>query len=221
MILFSFAPLSAPAQEIGYVDLTDNNFRERSRQTRTSSGGCAGGPHAVQESQFEVTVTLLSLSKVRYRIGDEVTFEIKVLNSGKKAILVPWTPHFGDLEPADANSSYKYRVGVILLMFKDPKGLEFSIAESLYGSPDVPGSLRELPPGQWFTVKGQKSIDLRDPKWGKRAFEDLGFVEATVSGFYRQDTGTYSSRNGGSDSQWCVPLPCKKANQLVIALEQP
>ena len=220
-ILLSLVPLPLPAQEIGYVDLADNNFRERSRQTRRFGGGCSGSPDTAQEYQSDVTATVLSLDKMRYRIGEEATFEIKVLNSGKEPIILPWTPHLGDLEPADPRSSYRYRVGVILLVFRDPEGFEFTIFESLYGSPNVAGSLRELLPGQWFTVKGRKRIDLYDQGWGKREFSDSGFVETKVSGFYRQDTGTYSPKNGGSDTQWCIPLPCQKANQLDVTLEQP
>ena len=77
---------------------------------------------------MEVTATIVSLDKMRYRIGEEVTFEVKILNSGKKTIIVPWTPHLGDLEPADPRSSYKYRVGVVVLSFSDPEGNEFCLA---------------------------------------------------------------------------------------------
>jgi len=220
MILLLFVPLSAPAQEIGYMDLTDNIFRERSRQTRTLGGGCGGSSHTTQASQSEVTATVVSFDRVRYRIGEEATFEVKVLNSGKKTIIVPWTPHLGDLEPTDTRSSYKYRVGVILLLFKDPEGFEFSISETLYGSPNVPGSLRELLPGQWFTVKGRKRVYLYEQNWGKKEFGDSGFVATSVSGFYRQDRGTYSPKDGGSDSQWCIPLPCRRANHLDVTLEE-
>jgi hypothetical protein len=221
IIVLSLVPLSAPAQEMGYMDLTDNIFRERSRQTRTFGGGCSGSPHTTQASQSEVTASVVSLDKTRYRIGDEATFEIKVMNSGKENIIVPWTPHLGDLEPADPRSSYKYRVGVVLLEFRDPEGLEFSISETLYGSSNVPGSLRELSPGQWFTVKGRKRLDLYEQNWGKKEFRGSGLVATNVSAFYRQDRGAYSPKDGGSDSQWCIPLPCEKSNQLEVIVERP
>jgi len=220
MIFLSLIPLSVAAQEIGYVDLTDNIFRERSRQTRTFGGGCSGSPHA-QPSQYEVTAVVVSLDKTRYRVGEEATFEIKVLNSGKKTIMVPWTPHSVDLEPADSHASYKYRVGVTLLIFRDPEGHEFTVSETLYGSPNLAGSLRELSPGQWFTVKGQKRIILYDQNWGKKELRDSGFVTANVSGFYRQDRGSYSPKDGGSDNQVCIPLPCTRANTLSVRVEQP
>ncbi|HMD18130.1 MAG TPA: hypothetical protein VKH18_15805 [Terriglobales bacterium] len=218
IIVLCSSPLSILAQEIGYVDLTDNRFRERSRQTRTFSGNCGGSPHAAP-SQTEVTAAVISLDAMRYRIGEEASFEIKILNSGKEKVVVPWTPHLGDLEPANARSSYKYRVGVILLVFRDPEGREFSISETLYGSPDVPGSLRELSPGEWFTVKGRKRVDLFDQNWGRHELKATGFVETKVSGFYRQDTATYSPKNGGSEIQWCIPLRCQRANQFDVTLQ--
>src|SRR5438552_11920311 len=93
MILLSFFPLAVPAQEVGYIDLTDNVFRERSSSVGTYGGGCGSSPHSTQNSQSEVTATLVTLDKTRYRVGEEATFEVKILNSGKKAIMVPWTPH--------------------------------------------------------------------------------------------------------------------------------
>ena len=219
MILLSLIPLFVRAQEIGYIDLTDNVFRERSRPAQRNGGGCGSSPHA-QQSQSEVTVTVVSLDKIRYRIGEEVTFEIKVLNSGKKTIIVPWTPHSGDLEPADAHSSYRYRVSTISLDFKDPQSREFSIFENLYGSPNVPDSLRELSPGQWFTVRGRKRLVLYDQNLAEKEFGNSELVETKVSGLYRQDRGEYYPKNGGSDGWWCIPLPCQKANQLDVTLEK-
>jgi len=203
------------------MDLTDNIFRERSRQTRTMGGGCSGSPHGMPDSRSRVTVTVVSLDKTRYRIGEEVTFEITVTNSGKKTIVVPWTPHLGDLELADTRSSYKYRVGVVLLLFRDPEGVQFPIWESLYGSLNVAGTLRELSPGEWFTVRGRKRLEPYDQNWGKKELRESGIVVANVSGFYRQDRGTYFPKDGGSDSQGCIPLLSQKANQVDVVVEQP
>jgi len=219
IILLFFWSLRVRAQDIGYVDLTGSIPRESSRHPRTLGGGCGGSPHSNGAPKPEVTASLVSLDKSLYRIGEEATFEIKVLNSGKKTIIVPWTPHRGDLEPADLNSPYKYRVGVVMLVFRDPEGHEFSVAETLYGSPKIPGTLRALRPGQWFTVRGRKRIDLYQKDWGQREFEESGSVDAQASGYYRQDRGSYSPVNGGSDSQICISLGSQKANQLDVVLE--
>ena len=222
-ILLLSVAVSIAAQEIGYLDLSDNVFRERSRQTRSGGGGCGGSFHFhnVPEARpMEVTATIVSLDKMRYRIGEEVTFEIKILNSGKKTIIVPWTPHLGDLEPADPRTSYKYRVGVVVLSFSDPEHNEFFVSESLYGSSRLGGTLRELAPGEWFTVRGRKTVELVGQNWGQKEFRESGFVEAKVTGFYRQDNGTYSPKDGGKDTQWCIPFPSKRGNQIDVTIEQ-
>jgi uncharacterized repeat protein (TIGR01451 family) len=217
----SLTPTSALAQEVGYIDLSDNIFRDDSRQTRTRGGGCGTSPHSAQDSQLDVTTTIMSLDKTRYRIGEEATFEIKVMNTGNKTILVPWTPHSGDLVPVNPHSSYKLSMGTISLVFEDPEGFNFLVAEYLFGLPNVPGSLRELPPGQWFIVKGRKSITPSSADWGKQEFADSGFVEAKVGALYMEDTRSYSPKDGGSLSDWCIPLRCRKSNQLEVTLERP
>jgi hypothetical protein len=220
MLLLSLVPLRAPAQEVGYIDLTDTIFRDRSRPPLTGRAACSDRPLTTQESQSEVTVTVVWLDKLRYRIGEEATFEIKVLNSGKEPILVPWTPHLGDLEPADARSSYEYRVGSIMLNFKDPKDSQFNISEPLYGSANVPGSLRELAPGQWFTVKGRKKVGLYEESWVRKEFGDSKFVVAKVRGLYIQRNEAYSPEGGGSEVHSCIQLPTRKGNQLDVILER-
>jgi hypothetical protein len=120
LLLFMF-PITMRAQDAGYIDLTDNIFRESTRRVRTGGGGCGGTSHS-QKSDFEVTATVVSLDKSRYRLGEEATFEIKILNSGKRTIVVPWTPHLGDLEPVDSQIPYNYRVGTQELLFSDPEG---------------------------------------------------------------------------------------------------
>lgn len=221
MICAALFPLWAVAQEVGYIDLSDNVFRDGSPQTRLRGGGCGTSPHSAQDSQSEVTATIVSLDKTRYRIGEEATFEIKVMNTGNKTILVPWTPHSGDLEPAESHSSYKLLMATISIEFKDPEGFYFSISEYLFGSRKVAGSLRELSPGQWFTVKGRKSITSYSADWGKQEFADSGFVESIASALYREDTHAYFPKDGGSLNDWCIPLRCQKSNQLEVTLERP
>jgi len=127
-------------REIGYIDLTDPPFRESSRHPRTEAGGCADGDSVVRQ----VTVTLQALDKTIYRFGEEITFEIGIQNTGKEVILVPWTPDLADLEPTDPKANYKYLIGVVILVFKDFKDRIFSLSESLYGSPNIPGTIRDL-----------------------------------------------------------------------------
>lgn len=90
----SFATPAVRAQEIGYIDLTDPPYRDSLlRPPRTQAGGCAGGDSVA----LQVTVTLQSLDKTVYRLGEEITFEIGIQNIGLETILVPWTPNLADI----------------------------------------------------------------------------------------------------------------------------
>lgn len=203
-------------REIGYIDLTDPPFRESWRHPRTEAGGCAGGDSVARQ----VTVTLQALDKTIYRFGEEITFEIGIQNAGKEVILVPWTPDLADLEPTDPKANYKYLIGVVILVFKDFKDRIFSLSESLYGSPNIPGTIRDLPPGQSFTVRGRTKIENLWPReWGKEELAESSAVEAKVSGHFREDKRIYSTKEGGKLTESCIPMRSRKANEQDVTLE--
>jgi hypothetical protein len=85
------------AQEIGWLDLTDLHPRDRIRAPHTVGAECGGGSGFTPNN--EITITLESLDKASYSLGEEVTYEVKVQNSGKTPIEIPWTPHSSELEP--------------------------------------------------------------------------------------------------------------------------
>lgn len=217
VLLWSAVSVSGFSQEIGYIDLTDGPFHESSRHPRKFTGSCGGGGSDSGEPQ--ATVTLLSLDRTSLPVGERVTFELKVENTGKNPLFFPSTPNLGDLEPLDPKVSYKYREGVVVLTFKDPEHHEFNRGESLYGSTDVPGTLRELAPGQWFTVRGRERIEPDSQYWGQREFADFGWVGAEVGGYFREDDDSYSPAHGGTLSDVCIPMRSKSANELALTLE--
>jgi hypothetical protein len=85
------------AQEIGRLDLTDLHPRDRIRVPHTVGGDCGGGANFT--SNNELTITLVSLDKTSYSLGDEVTYEVKVQNSGKAPVEIPWTAHSATWSP--------------------------------------------------------------------------------------------------------------------------
>jgi hypothetical protein len=70
------------------------------------SSECGGGTGFTPNN--EITIALVSLDKASYSLGEEATYEVKVQNSGKEPIEIPWTPHSGDLEPTDSSKSYTF-----------------------------------------------------------------------------------------------------------------
>jgi hypothetical protein len=213
--LVSLAASTVLAQEIGYIDLTDPPFRESSRHPRTQTSGCAGGDSVTRQ----VTVTLQSLDKTVYRLGEEITFEVGIQNTGEETILIPWTPDLADLEPTDPKAAYKYLIGVVILVFKDPKDRTFPLSESLYGSLNVPGTVRELTHGQSFTVRGRTTIKFLSPEWGKEDLTESSTVDAKVSGYFREDNAKYSPDAAGKLTELCIPMRSTKANERDTTLE--
>lgn len=217
ILLSSAVSASSLAQEIGYVDLTDGPFHESSRHPRTFTGSCGGGTHSAEP---QATVTVLSLDQTILPLGDEVTFELKIQNTGKSSLFVPWTPNLGDLEPLDPKASYKYRVGVVVLNFTDPEHRAFPVSESLYGSADVSGTLRELVPGQWFSVRARGRAEPYPPNWGRGELRGFGWIDAKVSGYFGEGNDSYSPEQGGSLTDVCIPMQSKRANELTVTLER-
>jgi hypothetical protein len=150
------------AQEIGRLDLTDLHPRDRIRVPHTFGGECGGGANFT--SNNELTITLVSLDKTSYSLGDEVTHEVKVQNSGKAPVEIPWTPHSGDLEPADSLESYTFLHAAISLTFTDPdSNRSFAIYANSFGSLDR--STRKLLPGEWIFVRAHQKIEAYEEWW--------------------------------------------------------
>ena len=187
MVICCFGALSAVAQEIGYIDFSGLTVRESTRHPRTHGSACGSSPHS-RPSRSQVKVTLLSLDKTIYQIGEELTFEVKVQNTGTAPLVIPWTPHFADLEPNDLRAPCKYLAGVVVVQFKDSKQHWFA-SEALYGATDVPGTLLELRPGQRFTVRGRERIQILVPDRGPDQFNESSSVETRVHCWFPRGFG--------------------------------
>src|SRR6516225_1783585 len=105
------------SQETGWLDFTDLHPRERIRAPHAGSVECGGG--AGFEPELEISMTLVYLDKNSYSMGEEVTYEVKIQNSGTATVEIPWTPHLGDLEPADSSQSYTYLHAAVSLDFTE------------------------------------------------------------------------------------------------------
>ena len=207
------------AQESNYLDLTDPLPREPLRVPQSGSGDCGGGPGFTANS--EATITLLYLDKLSYLMGEDVTFEVKVQNSGKEAFEIPWTPHLGDLEPSDATETYSYMAGAVSLNFEDPiSHHRFAIFGNFYGSASVPGSLRKLEPGQWALIRVRTKIEVFEDWWSTRP-KDSQPLNVTASANLLMSRVTYvpGSENGSATQHsTCVPFPTKEVTQLDVML---
>lgn len=138
--------------------------RDRIRAPHTVGSSCGGVAGFTPNT--EVSIALVSLDKASYSLGEEVTYEVKIQNSGKKPVEIPWTPHLGDLEPADASQSYTFLQAAVSLTFTEPESKRsFSVYADAYGSSDVPGSTRKLLPGEWVFVRARQKVEVYEEWW--------------------------------------------------------
>jgi hypothetical protein len=168
--IIGLATSSGFTQEIGYLDLTTPAPRMPIRSAKRFSGESCG--MGAPTTRPDVTITLISLDKSQYSLGEKVTFEAKIENSGKETIQVPWCAELAALEPSDPSQSFSYcsaSFGVVLTV---PDSNHYLFVSGFsYGSTDLSSSIRELRPGQSFTVRARDMIEGFDKWWAARLTE--------------------------------------------------
>jgi hypothetical protein len=209
------------AQEIGYLDLTDPVPRQRIHSSNGGgTGGFCGGGGDLSAIP-EITVSLVSIDKRAYSIGEEVTFEVRIENIGRYSVEIPWTTHLGDLEPSDSTRSYKYRSALLILSFTDPDfHRSFGLGDTFYGSAEVPGTIQELLPNQSVLIRAREKIEIFQDWWGKR-IKEVQPLALKVSPDLMLNEIAYTPGNKGglgSENIRCIPMNTKKSNQLDVVL---
>ena len=131
------------------------------------SGACVGGGFGGVSvacsgvAPGELRVDLSFLDRSQYFDGDKAEIEATLENVGKIPLLIPWTPHLGDLQPADENEKfvvYELQVGLFLNW-----GERYSTSLGwldLYGDPLQPGTTLTLKSGERVRIRGQIQISL-------------------------------------------------------------
>jgi hypothetical protein len=198
---------AAFSQEIGWLDLTDLHPRQRIRSPRASSGECGG--IASFDSSPSVDVTLMNLDKTSYKIGEEVTYEVKIQNTGKLPLEIPWTAHLGDLEPADPSEPYTYLNATISLDFVEPdSNRSFSIYANSYGAANVAGSSRKLLPGESAFVRARQKLDSYE-EWWQKTISDSSGLNVKVSADFLLNRVLYSpgeKSDAATDHSVCIQI---------------
>jgi hypothetical protein len=207
------------AQGIGWLDLTDPHPRDRIRAPHRVGSECGGGAGFIPN--IESTITLVNLDKAAYSLGEEVNYEVKIQNSGKEPIEIPWTPHLGDLEPADSSQSYTYLHAAVSLSFTGPgSNRTFSVYANSYGSSDVPGTTRKLLPGEWIFVRARQKVETYEEWWWTKV-KDSSPLNVRVSAGLMLDKVTYSpgdKSDSAIDRYVCIPLLTKLGAASDVAL---
>jgi len=144
------------------------------------SVGVACGATALGEKRV-LRVGLTSLDRLQYSEGDKAEVEFLVENIGEVAMQLPWSPHLADLQPADETAEFKVEHLMLGVSLKWGDHYSTSLGWlSLYGSPDHPGTMLDLRPGEVARVRGTVAIQFNHPDGMQLPPPDLSQRAAAV-----------------------------------------
>lgn len=124
--------------------------RNESTARKTREASASGFGEGARAIPFEVS--LLSLDRNGYDIGDRVVYELRVKYVGSAPFPFPWSRDSGDLLDAA-----RVQRASFLLHFDDPMLGSHLLGNenTLFGSASVPGSTIRLMPGDIINVRGE------------------------------------------------------------------
>jgi len=140
-----------------------------------------------------LSVSLVSLDKAEYALGDEIIYILRVENTREYPTRVPTRVSLAEIEPEDASLSYRYEPMEIWLHLKDhEKHTLNTLLIVLYGSVEKPSTQLELQPKEWIEIRGKASLQPTAEKG-----------RVVYSGY-----GTHSD----------MPPPVKKMSELEVSV---
>jgi hypothetical protein len=163
LLLTFCATLSGKSgQEVGYVDLTTAVVGQRIHEPTTGSGsgmGIGSSVRALPDILQPLRISIVSLESTKYKVNDDVVYEIKVENTGHEQIMIPWDPNLSHMEPEGAATEYSYRIASIALRLSHAgKRFESLGSNLLFGTTGVPGSFIKIAPGEWVRVRAKARL---------------------------------------------------------------
>jgi hypothetical protein len=128
-----------------------------------SVGDCGMGANEPKA----LKTTLLSLDRFAYLPDDAAEMEIKIENVGSVDMVVPWSPHLADMQPADEKQTFHYRsFAAVLNLTNTADKSQQSIIEAahLYGITERPDTLKTLKPGEWLRLRIKTKLAVYSDK---------------------------------------------------------
>ena len=116
-------------------------------------------------TEFPFQATLSATDRSEYALRDTIIFTVLLKNTSVQAVQFPWLPQARSVNPRMRGS----RAFMVHLHFTDPiLGQQDFGFRQLYGSEEVPGSLRLIQPGETLEVRSAAHAVL------SRAWEGTG-----------------------------------------------
>lgn len=153
----------ARGQQIGSVDLTHPPKSDSISQNQTEPalpGGCEkilpgiiadGFVRSEDHHPREITLELIRVSADKAPVGSELGADVRLLNSGKQSIQIPWSIDPKTVTDGQGPSHREWEGGSFEVLLRgqlDNDVLLESPTYPLYGSKFSPGSLLTLRPGE-------------------------------------------------------------------------
>jgi hypothetical protein len=159
------------------ITLQDNDFLDLTKVTRTVTAkttGRGGGISSTvghtrrQPGADPFKITLLSINKRNYQLGDEVIYDILLENVAKNAVTIPWSPDQDAVRP-DENilPPGSLESFISLVVTDDASGHQAVASHPIYGSELVSGSLKILRPGHSVRIRVPGQFVILDTEAAK------------------------------------------------------
>jgi hypothetical protein len=174
--VLAIAILAMP-QQITILDFTNVQPRERRRAPRMEPPGPrkvlsvrpTGPNEAVPGGRCggfmlgHLRLSLVSVNKKEYALGDEVLYDIRAENTQEPPFTLPSRASLADIEPEDETVSYEYAPLEIWLRWTDSRqrGLNTKVLV-LYGTKATPGTEIELKKREWISLRGKATLRPSD-----------------------------------------------------------
>jgi hypothetical protein len=181
--------LSCVAQEVGSVDLRPSASPSRTTaeekkkkesagakekgEEKDLPGGCeklqpgiiADGIVKTDDNQPRpILVEVAKISEQEPAEGSELDAEVRLQNTGTRAIEIPWSGDANVIETGQGSKGHEWQGGYFEVFFRarKPNGVMLkSLSPDLYGTRFHPGSLLTLQPGQWITAKIRFKLEAK------------------------------------------------------------
>jgi hypothetical protein len=140
----------------GFLDLTKPRPPQKERGGGRGEGGSGGGGDGVVSPRrvVPVRVTLLSLDKDSYQLGDQVIYEVMLENITNATLVIPWSDDYDRVKPDEETDPPGYLTATLYLVLGDRPAYDpFTALQGIYGSRLVSGSLKKLLPGQTVRIR--------------------------------------------------------------------
>jgi hypothetical protein len=157
-------PSGKSGHEVGYLDLTAAVVGQRTHEPTTGSGSGMGsgfGDSIQKRSEIlqPLRISVVSLGSAKYKLADDVVYEIKIENIGHERLEIPWDPNLAHVEPGATATEYSYRIASIALWLSDAdKPFETLEPNLLYGTTEISSSFVKIAPGEWVRIRAKAPL---------------------------------------------------------------